>query len=825
MNLGGLTLEKYEVLKFASLFHAIGKFYQRADNLNADNFSYNSKYNNLNENDYGEFCDYVKWSADFVKDYFNESVEDLVLYHQRPENSQDEKLCKIVKKASFYSSSEKINVDDENKINDSLLTSIFSKINLNYKKSDEKYVPLSELDFNKDLTPKNKSEFDDMYISKKYSILWDKFINEINILKSMDFETVLSIVKKYASTIPLNTIENSNDVSLYNHLKTTTSISNCLYLFSNEMELLDNDSQEVFKIINGDISGIQDFIYKISAPNDAQSGMNKRLRGRSLYLTLLNESIADMLINQLDLDSSNIIFCGGGRFTILAPNTSKTDEIIENINLEVNKYFISKFNAELYLALESIPASGKDLQNFDIVIKKLNNLLNINKKHKFSNLLEEIFDFKDEYYSKLCPVCGNPIVDFCKECNKHEELGQKIANAKFLIKYYGDISKQGFKFFDVNYIFENSQKNVINLLNSNSDVRFLVYKLNDTNFLDFIDEINNVNVSFDFKVLGNNVPNIGNSNKTLFFNHLAEISKGANKLGILKMDVDDLGLIFSSGFKDSENVSISRISSLSFYMDLFFSGYINKIASKFKVYSNTCGHDDLFEEIKLDFISNNQHVYKSIKDEVPNECEEYSISTIHINYSGGDDLLVLGPYDDIIQFSQTFRNEFKKWTANNDSVNISGGIFICDSKFPIGKAANLASDELEKSKDWGKNKITVFNEVLNWDSNGKVKGFDELFEFAQYLESKVGKGISISFVYSLLNIWQKSSKNTPVSFDGDPWENDLYNRLNSREYMRYFKYKLRIIKNRNLREEIDKKGVKYMPWIKTPVSWVSLRLR
>jgi CRISPR-associated protein Csm1 len=87
------------------------------------------------------------------------------------------------------------------------------------------------------------------------------------------------------------------------------------------------------------------------------------------------------------------------------------------------------------------------------------------------------------------------------------------------------------------------------------------------------------NVSFDFKVLANSIPNIGG--KPLYFNHLAEISKGANKLGVLKMDVDNLGLIFSKGFAQIGGASISRISSLSFYLDLFFSGMINQIVSKF----------------------------------------------------------------------------------------------------------------------------------------------------------------------------------------------------------------------------------------------------
>lgn len=68
--------------------------------------------------------------------------------------------------------------------------------------------------------------------------------------------------------------------------------------------------------------------------------MSKRLRGRSLYLTLLCEAIANKIVLDLNLDSTNILFCGGGRFTIIAPNTKKTDEIIREIDFKINEFLL-----------------------------------------------------------------------------------------------------------------------------------------------------------------------------------------------------------------------------------------------------------------------------------------------------------------------------------------------------------------------------------------------------------------------------------------------------------------------------------------------------
>ena len=113
--------------------------------------------------------------------------------------------------------------------------------------------------------------------------------------------------------------------------------------------------------------------------------------------------------------------------------------------------------------------------------------------------------------------------------------------------------------------------------------------------------------------MGNTVPQHPHKG-TLYFSHLAEISKGTNKMGILKMDVDNLGKIFSRGL---ENPSISRVSTLSSFMDLFFSGYINQIAIRYRVLEDICPscHDEVtFDKISLNFgdEGSNIEVYREV---------------------------------------------------------------------------------------------------------------------------------------------------------------------------------------------------------------------
>ncbi|MGQ9629721.1 MAG: type III-A CRISPR-associated protein Cas10/Csm1 [bacterium] len=211
------------------------------------------------------------------------------------------------------------------------------------------------------------------------------------------------------------------------------------------------------------------------------------------------------------------------------------------------------------------------------------------------------------------------------------------------------------------------------------------------------------------------------------------MSIGDPRLGVLKMDVDYLGLIFEIGFDKEEgesDESISRISTLSRMLDVFFSGYINKICER------------QFDEWK-----------KKVSD-LGNKNAEYidKISNIfYIVYSGGDDLLILGPWSEMPHLARTICEEFREYTCSNPNITLSGGIFLCKPKFPINRFASLAGGELEKSKGGGRNRITFFQETLEWDRFGDYLEFGErLFEWmsGKDNEEKIGRG----FIHQLIEM-------------------------------------------------------------------------
>jgi CRISPR-associated protein Csm1 len=592
------------------------------------------------------------------------------------------------------------------------------------------------------------------------------------------------MLQKYTSFIPSATYKVEPDISLFDHLKTTSALATCLYIYENE----EHKNPLPFLIIGGDISGVQNFIYRI-AKAQGVGGIAKRLRGRSFYLFLLQETVAKYIIYKTGLLIPNVLYSGGGRFELLLPNTQKVKKILEETKYEINKWLFEQYGGEIGLILEEIEASEDDLKNYNTLLIRLDEKLSRGKRKKYFSLMKEdsFWVENPQPHIKICKVCGISEVKNdipCEVCEKHKEIGARLPFTEYILFTSSkdttiDGLEVSFEKFGSVYLIEKGKfkeewlksENLIEAEKIIQEKEIDIIKSN----IQFIANIVPIATeSFSIKEEGVEEDIKVEKGHVLSFEILADASIGDKKIGLLKMDVDNLGLIFGRGIKEK---SISRVSTLSRLMTTFFCGYINQICH------------ELFLQWKKD--KNNLWEHKDKVEEI-----------FYIVYAGGDDLLIIGPSSEIPKLALKIRDEFKEYTCDNPDITISAGIFFCKPKYPVSLAAKGVTESLEKSKK-DKNSITIFDDTVSWEKYKELLEFGEsLFQHTQ--EEKIPRG----FLYKVLMIHKQYKKG------------EDYN------YIPMFLYFLsRNIKVKEIIEEIKEKGIKEFKYIKLPVNYALLKSR
>ena len=214
---------------------------------------------------------------------------------------------------------------------------------------------------------------------------------------------------------------------------------------------------------------------------------------------------------------------------------------------------------------------------------------------------------------------------------------------------------------------------------------------------------------------------LNNNGEIKSFEEIANESKSGD-LGILKGDVDNLGLLFSIGLKreekdenGNENIkdvtSISRLTTLSRMMDSFFSYWL----------PNT----------------------------VKNEESSY-----YVVYAGGDDFMIVGSWDKLITLAEKINTKFREFVGENEKITLTCGIAITKPKEPIYFGAKLATEAEEKGKTSGKNGVVIFDKYIPWKDFGNVfnivaNSIDKYFKADDEREN-TQKIYSQSFIYRLL---------------------------------------------------------------------------
>lgn len=424
-------------------------------------------------------------------------------------------------------------------------------------------------------------------------------------------------------------------------------------------------------LLKGDISGIQEFIFSVSSKKAARS-----LKARSYFIQQISKWTLQRILD--NFPGSNKIYDGGGNFYVDLHNYS--EEKIISIQNEANEQ-LSKTG--IYVLLETVKYENQDA--FVTAWKDVNVKINRQKIKKLQTSKENLF--QPYFYEKEKEYISLDIIE-------HDSYFDK--------SFFGN---------NLKLLFENEKDKLTsgkpNDLFKNIPVwESTFYAESKDEFKEFMEQ------NPDEKIKKNNV---------VSFVYLAEFARkrtGTASLGILKMDVDNLHLLFS---------------------DFGTSEIAQKVSGKYNNFFNTI----IFELIN-EYESANKIKVK----------EQYNLlkNNIYPVFSGGDDCFFVGAWDYMLIFTQLVQKKFIEFRNNEintikgfeDKKNtLSASLSLVDAHFPVTRFAEIAEERLSEAKQYPylnkkgktpkKNAINFMGEVITWDE------FDKITQLIQTLQRIIEK--------------------------------------------------------------------------------------
>jgi CRISPR-associated protein Csm1 len=727
-------MSEREALYIGALLHDIGKFEQRTD-------SSDKKYTK-----------HQVLSTIFVRDLLeNDVVNTLVALHHKEDlvasklkDSRKRLLAEIVGIADNLASMErKQNVSVRKQLP---LTSIFSLIaSENQPKSSQKYVqPLSSLSPRKYSFPQQQlSNTQDLV--NDYASHWERFEGEVDLLQKDEWRTLQALLKKYTWCMPSSSYNTEPDISLYEHSRLTAAIAVCLYdvLHDRKMDRLPDKQDVICRLVCGDITGIQKYIYNIG-----HKGAMKALKGRSFAVQEMTQTIANMIVQKFNLFDAHVIYASGGKFYVLVPDIQSVEQDIKSLEAEIQDSMLQEYNGAPSFVLANIPLSMEDFSAIPKKWKELSDALEFAKKKKYSTLLKQpnnnfFMPFGAQGNVVLCHATG---VELCEqaeldgvehngsekdgyvriEINSTTRIYQEIPDdnaiehtVRYVAKEYYDSLALGKDLRDVDWMWygESQHHSLLPGIGHGKRQRFgfepsrrerelYAVRLNNDDFLSHRKE-QQQDIQRGWRFYG------GHTTTDTDFDTLIAKAQGFKRLAVLRMDVDNLGRIFRDGLGDQ--ATFSRVVQLSQMLDFFFSSYLNKLM-------------DLRWSLE-------QGVSESVGTPI-NELAS-------IVYSGGDDLFIVGVWNVIPDIAVWIQQEFTTFTCGNTQFSISGGIALFEQHFPLVKAAMMAGEaehqaKTERSDKFGAKKakaaVSFLGVTVSWNDLEYVR--NKARDIVQRIEAK-----------------------------------------------------------------------------------------
>lgn len=584
-------------------------------------------------------------------------------------------------------------------------------------------------------------------------------------LRGIDFRdqyvnSLLELTEAYLSYVPASTYAGEvADISLFDHSKITAALAACMVLYLEDrgrsdyhLELFQNRkdfyAEKAFCLFSCDISGVQSFIYTISS-----KGALKGLRARSFYLELMLENLVDEILQDCSLYRTNLIYTGGAHAYLLLPNTievrNKAAQAVQNTNTRLMELFGSR----LFIAHGLQECSADELMNrtgdpeaYSDIFRSVSAQISERKLRRYSaadlRFLNQGSTDKDGRECRVCGVSADLVERedgiLCVSCDAFASISGMLIkpDTVFVVSAEDNqgptlplFSSQGEKMYfsasredKVRHWLQESPGRVTRIYSKNA---FRTGLSLSTNL--WLGDYAATNPDGDLKT----------------FADLAESSKGIPRLGVLRADVDNMGAAFVKGFvRDTagENkyryLTLSRTATLSRSLSIFFKYYLNGL----------------------------------LADGGPSPLAAAGARNIVVVYSGGDDLFLVGAWNEVMASALDIRRAFARYTGS--TLTISAGLAMFEPAYPISRMA-AETEALEKAAKkhthagGAKNSISLLgmelsgnelkaNHTYDWDTfeahvlGEKYRTIDALFA----ADGEHGN----SFLYNIIDLLRQDER-------------------------------------------------------------------
>ncbi len=439
-------------------------------------------------------------------------------------------------------------------------------------------------------------------------------------------------------------------------------------------------------VILGDISGIQDYIFDVAEEGGGQA---QRLRARSFFVQLIAETAALRVLRAFKWPLASIRLSAAGKFLLQGPGPPDAEKCLAGQQEAINEWLLRASRAELRLTLAWDDSAGGAAAGYEAAQRKLQ----LSKAHPWAPLQQGGWNPSYLMLAPLdtpCSLCGHApaqeeetvrdtgqVRRVCRTCAFFRELGQRLPQANWLVVRDTPQSTD-FELFGLGVAVTNETQlsvdsNTLAVVNLRSPAERPSW-CPPERFLE--------------RRLMAHVPS-DEHGCPVWFTELARQAQGDHLLAVLKADADSLGVRFQNLLNTGGIEAMARFSE---QLDAFFAG-----------------------RLKLELAGNHDGGRRWI----------YTI------FAGGDDLVMVGPWDVMFDFAGQMREWFTR-EFDSHGLTLSAGLALMKPKRPIKGIVEEAERLLELAKTGMKDQLAAFGQVWNWRHHDDImKGARQLVEWVK----------------------------------------------------------------------------------------------